>query len=641
MTTGAEPRPDLVFSPEAVASGVDRTEVTACAGGIYWLEHSFDEGRSYVMHSRTGGGTPRAATPERVDVGTLAWEYGGGSYLVCGSFIVYSDRSDQRLYRVEAGGSPIPLSPVPPSPRALRFADGAAAPDGTWAVYVQEAHAPGAAVEHALVAVALTDAREPRTLARGQDFYASPCLSPDGRQLAWISWDKPRMPWDGTELWLADVAADLTLANARMVAGGPTESVLQPAFSPSGSLHWASDRSGWWNLYVLDGGSPRELCAERAEFAAPLWQHGRRSYCFLTDGAIVAVRIRDAVHELVRIGPESSRAEPVARQFTSFAGPHVSSHAGTVAFAAATPVSGVEVLTLDMRDRRITRVAGDVPLDQSSISVPAPISIRGADGSETHGFWYEPTRPRGGDGRAGPPPLILHLHGGPTDSARLALDAELQLWTSRGFALLDLNYSGSSGFGSAYRHRLDGEWGARDLEDCSAAVRQLVDAGMVDSTRVFARGASAGGYLTLQCVTATTLFRGGMARCGIADLALWREDTHDFESRYTDVLVGPPTAGATYAARSPARNVGERSAPLLLIHGLVDTVVPPEHSRLMAERYAAAGRPSSLVLLPDEPHGLRRYDCRLRWLAAELSFVAERGSAGNDMAMLGLTAPAE
>jgi dipeptidyl aminopeptidase/acylaminoacyl peptidase len=629
---GAEPPPDLAFSPGAVASGVDRTEVTACAEGIYWLEHRFDEGRSCVMHAPAGGGPPRAATPERVDVGTLAWEYGGGSYLVCGSLVVYSDRSDQRLYRVEPGGSPTPLSPVPPAPRALRFADGSAAPDGTWAAYVRESHVPGAPVEHALAAVALTSAREPRTLARGQAFYASPCVSPDGRQLAWISWDKPRMPWDGTELWLADVAGDFTLANACMVAGGPTESVLQPAFSPSGSLHWVSDRSGWWNLYALTGGGPRELCRERAEFAAPPWQHGRRSYCFLADGAIVAVRICDAVHELVRIDPENSRTEPLAQQFTSFAGPHVSSHADTVTFAAATPVSDVEVLTLDVRNGRITKVAEEEqPLDQSSISVPAAISIRGADGSETYGFLYEPTRRRGGRGRAGRPPLILHLHGGPTDSARLAFDPELQLWTSRGFALLDLNYSGSSGFGSAYRHRLDAEWGARDLEDCVAAVRQLVEAGTVDPARVFARGASAGGYLTLQCVTATTLFRGGMARCGIADLALWREDAHDFESRYTDILVGAPSAAARYAARSPARHVGERSAPLLLIHGLADTVVPPEHSRLMADRYAAADRTHSLVLLPEEPHGLRRYDSRLRWLSAELGFVAEHTPASGDV----------
>jgi dipeptidyl aminopeptidase/acylaminoacyl peptidase len=395
-------------------------------------------------------------------------------------------------------------------------------------------------------------------------------------------------------------------------------------------LHWVSDRSGWWNLYALAGEGPRALCPESAEFAAPPWQHGRRSYGFLADGTIVAVRIRDAVHELVRVDPESSRAEPIAPRLTWFAGPHVSCQGDTVAFAAATPVSDVEVLTLNLRDRRIRKVAGETQaVPESSISVPAPISIPGVDGSESNGFWYEPTRhrPCPGQGRAGPPPLILHLHGGPTDSARLAFDPELQLWSSRGFALLDLNYSGSSGFGSAYRHRLDGQWGSRDLMDCVAAVRQLVDAGMVDPAEVFVRGASAGGYLTLQCATSTTLFRGGMARCGIADLALWREDAHDFECRYTDILVGPPSAGTGYAARSPARNVNEHSAPLLLVHGLADTVVPPEHSRLMADRYAAAERPHSLVLLSEEPHGLRRYDSRLRWLSAELSFVAEHRAA--------------
>lgn len=623
MTSVPKPGADPPFTPESVASGVDRSEVTAAAEGIYWLEHRFDEGRSCVMLAPAAGGAARPVTPDGVDVGTLAWEYGGGSYLVCGSAVIYADRDDQRLYRLEAGGSPIPLSPVPPSVRALRFADGSAAPDGSWAAYVRESHPPGAPVEHAIEAVSLTSGRATRTLTRGQDFYASPRVSPDGRRLAWISWSKPRMPWDGTELWLAEISPDHSLCSARMIAGGPTESVLQPAWSPDGSLHWVSDRSGWWNLYALRDGDLRELCPASAEFAAPPWQHGRRSYGFLADGTIVAVRIREGVHELVRIDPASSRVELLAPQFTWFAGPHLACHANTVAFAAATPATGVEVVALNLRDRRITTIAGDPETrEPSSISVPASISIAGREGSEVHGFYYEPIgRP---NGRATParPPLILHLHGGPTDGAALAYEPEFQLWTSRGFALLDLNYSGSSGFGSAYRHRLDREWGNRDLEDCVDAVRQLTDQGVIDPARVFVRGASAGGYLTLQCVTATALFRGGMARCAIADLALWREDTHDFESRYTDMLVGPPCAGDLYARRSPARNVDGRSAPLLLIHGLTDTVVPPAHARLMAGRYAAAGRPHALELLADEPHGLRRSESRLKWLRAELAFVA-------------------
>jgi dipeptidyl aminopeptidase/acylaminoacyl peptidase len=247
------------------------------------------------------------------------------------------------------------------------------------------------------------------------------------------------------------------------------------------------------------------------------------------------------------------------------------------------------------------------------------------DGSDVHGFWYEPASEGHVHATRNRPPLILHLHGGPTDSARLAFDPELQMWTSRGFAVLDLNYSGSTGFGSAYRHRLDGEWGHRDLGDCLAAVGHLGRERMVDPALVFVRGASAGGYLTLQCVTGSTAFSGGMCRCGISDLALWREDTHDFESRYTDLLVGPPSEVDLYGGRSPARNVGAGSAPLLLIHGLADTVVPPEHAEVMAAAYRDAGCPYEMELLPDEPHELRRRDSRHRWLEAELDFVAACG----------------
>jgi dipeptidyl aminopeptidase/acylaminoacyl peptidase len=257
--------------------------------------------------------------------------------------------------------------------------------------------------------------------------------------------------------------------------------------------------------------------------------------------------------------------------------------------------------------------------DPGTISTGVPISFAGREGEAVYGFWYEPTKVAG---PPGPPPLVLHLHGGPTDCARLSLDPELQLWTSRGFALLDLNYSGSTGFGSAYRHRLDGAWGERDLGDCIAAVTHLAGEGLIDPERVIARGASAGGYLTLRCVTATGLFCGGASRCGIADLALWREDTHDFESRYADLLVGPDPHTATYAERSPARKVTAACAPLLLVHGLADTVVPPEHAAAMAGAYRAAGRPCEVELLADEPHGLRRADSRRRWLARELAFVA-------------------
>ncbi|MGI8571458.1 MAG: S9 family peptidase [Solirubrobacteraceae bacterium] len=609
--------PEAAYTPESVAGGVERTEVSATADGVYWLEHDYEEGRSCVMHAPTGR-LPRALTPEGVDVGSLAWEYGGGSYLMAEGAVVYADRDDQRLYRREPGRTPLALSPEPSVPLGDRYADGSLSSSARWAVYVRESHGADGSVRHALVAVDLKRLAPPRTLIEGHDFYAWPRVSPDGRRLAWICWNKPNMPWDGTELWVAELERGGNGAgDPRRIAGGPTESVVNPAWSPDGALHWVSDRSGWWNLYALRDGGARALAPERAEYAAPAWQHGRRSYGFLADGTIVTVRIRDAVHELVRITARGSSVATVGPEITWIVGPHVSCFGRTVALAAATPTAEPAVLTVDVPSGTVTTVVADEPA-ASEVSVGTGRWFRARDGSEVHGFLYEPANNSGQ--RRSRSPLMLNLHGGPTDSARQFLDPELQLWIANGFALLDLNYSGSSGFGSSYRHRLDGEWGRRDLDDCVAAVRHLVAEGIAPADRVLVRGASAGGYLTLRCLTATTTFEAGMCRCGIADLALWREHTHDFESRYTDRLVGPPTDADLYGQRSPVRSVATDTAPALLVHGLADTVVPPEHAHAVARAYQSAGRPYRLELLDDEPHSLRRRTNRLRWLEAELQF---------------------
>jgi dipeptidyl aminopeptidase/acylaminoacyl peptidase len=608
----------------SIAGGSVETEVALGPDGVYWLEHSFDTGRSRVMLARRDGRT-RAVTPSGVDVGTLAWEYGGGSFLLDRGGVVYSDRDDQRLYRVGGNGSAaVPLTPATERALSVRFADGSAAPDGSWAAYVRESHGSDGAVEHAIVSVALDTPRPPRLQAGGRDFCASPRVSPDGRRLAWLAWDKPQMPWDGTELWLAEIGAGPKLVDARRIAGGLTESVLAPEFSPDGTLHWVSDRSGWWNLYALGDSGPRSICPERAEFAVAPWQHGRRSYGFLADGTIVAVRVRDAVHDLVRIDPGAGRWEVLRSEFTSIVDGHLACRGMSVAFAGATPAAHAEVELLEVHGQ-ITTVSTDGTAlhggatEDRSVTRGVPVSFRGAGELECHGFWYEPAVTR----RGRRPPLVLNLHGGPTDSARLARDDEVQLWTSRGCAVLDLNYSGSTGFGSAYRHRLDGEWGRSDLADCVTAVTQLIADGAVDPRRIVARGASAGGYLTLRCVTATRLFCGGLSRCGIADLALWRRDSHDFESRYVDLIVGPASDEGLYAQRSPSRSVSLNAAPVLIVHGRSDRVVPVEHAAAMAAAYRAAGRPYELLLLDGEPHGLRRRDSRERWLNAELAAVAE------------------
>jgi dipeptidyl aminopeptidase/acylaminoacyl peptidase len=603
-----------------VAGGADRTEVTIDATGVYWLEHIFSSGRSCVMHAPAGTASPRRLTPEDVDVGTLAWEYGGGSYLVTdGGVVVYSDRDDQRLYRLERGGSPTPLTPTTMVPLGERYADGCPTPDGRRAVYVRESHGTDGSVEHTLVVVGLQQLGPVRRLVGGDDFYSSPRISPDGRRLAWISWTKPRMPWDGSELWLADLDPSLGLSNAQRIAGGRCESVLQPDFSPGGDLHWVSDRSGWWNLYTLTGDDVRPLCPESAEFAGPSWQYGRRSYGFLADGTPVAVRIRDAIHEIVRIDQGRDRAASINAGVTWVEGPRISCHGGTVAFIGATPTTGATPQTLEVAGGRVTTLVSETAQAiAASPSVGTPIRIGTLNGGAIPAFWYDAAPARRRPGRL--PPLMLSLHGGPTDSARLAFDPEVQLWTSNGFALLDLNYTGSTGFGSEYRRALGGEWGRRDLDDCVTAVRHLVAGGHVDGERIYVRGASAGGFLTLRCLTSSDLFAGGMARCPIADLALWRAHAHDFESRYTDMLVGPPSDTDRYAERSPLCQVSERSAPVLLVHGLADKVVPPEHSTAMAEAYQRAGRPCRLELLAGEPHGPRLESSRLRWLRAEFEF---------------------
>jgi dipeptidyl aminopeptidase/acylaminoacyl peptidase len=348
------------------------------------------------------------------------------------------------------------------------------------------------------------------------------------------------------------------------------------------------------------------------------------SYGFLADGTIVAVRVRDAIHDLVRIDPRSGRCEVLRSEFTSIVDGHVACRGMSVAFAGATPTVDAEVQLLEVGGQLATITADGTALhggaaDDAGVSRGVPVSFRDRDGLECHGFWYEPAV----TGRGERPPLVLNLHGGPTDSARLARDDELQLWTSRGCAVLDLNYSGSTGFGSAYRHRLDGEWGRRDLADCVTAVTELIAGGAVDPRRIVARGASAGGYLTLRCLTATRLFCGGLSRCGIADLALWRRDSHDFESRYVDLIVGPARDEALYAQRSPSHSVSLNAAPVLIVHGRSDRVVPVEHATAIAAAYRAAGRPYELLLLDGEPHGVRRRDSRELWLNAELAAVAE------------------
>jgi dipeptidyl aminopeptidase/acylaminoacyl peptidase len=608
------------LTPASAAGGVERSQVTAGRDGFYWLEHDLDAGRSRIMHA-VGRRPPRAITPPGVDVGSLAWEYGGGCFVPVPGAVIYSDRDDQRLYRLTPDGAAIALTPMPTARRTERYADGSPLPDGRRIICVRESHHEDGRTEHALV---LVDAHEPgpaRVLVTGRDFYAAPRVSPDGARLAWICWDKPNMAWDAGELWVAELDPDGSVRRARRVAGGPDESVLQPSFSPDGALHWISDRSGWWNIQALRDGAARPVAPQDADFAAAPWHHGLRSYGFLADGTIVAVRIREAVHQLVRVDRRTGDTVDVGRPMTAITGPHLSCWGDSVLLAGATATATTTVVAIDVPRARVRVLAEAAPFcDAAYIATPERLTIPRPGGGTVHGFLYRPLSPSAqlkGPTRA---PLVVNLHGGPTDHARLELDPQILLWTSRGFAVMDLNYAGSSGFGRAYRLRLRERWGVADLDDCVTAVAFLAEHDVIDPTRVFARGGSAGGYLTLQCLIRSDRFRAGASRSGIADVEAWRAGTHDFESRYTDLLVGPPSEQARYGERSPARHVGRRSAPVLLVHGTADPVVPVDHARMISDAYRRAGRPHQVELF-DEPHDFRRAASIRAWLAAELAFI--------------------
>jgi dipeptidyl aminopeptidase/acylaminoacyl peptidase len=609
------PRRAAPLDPAAVAGGVERGEVRIADDGVLWLEHDYGEGRSRVMTAAPGRAAT-ALTPAGVDVGTLVWEYGGGSFLPLEQgALVYSDRDDQRLYRLSPGGAPQPLTP--PRAGSERYADGSAVPGRGWAAYVNESHRDGG-VEQRLVAVDLATSRTPRVIASGRDFYAAPRVSPDGCRLAWICWDKPNMSWDGSELWCAEIAAGGELRDARRVAGGTHESVLAPSWSPDGRLHWVSDRSGWWNLEALGAdGARRVVAPDAADYATPAWRLGSQAYDFLADGTIAAVRVRDAVHQLVRVEPENGRIEWLGPALTHVEGGHVCCRGHRLAVAGSAPLVPAGVYAVDATTGAAVQIAGDGADSATESVVPEALWIRRDDGVEVHGFLH---RPRG-VGAA--PALILNLHGGPTDAAALAHDPEAGLWTSRGFAFLDLNYSGSSGFGRHYRERLYGAWGEADLADCLAAVARLGGEGIVDGRRVVVRGASAGGYLTLQCLARSGAFAVGLCRAGIADVARWRGETHDLESRYADLLVGG-SDGPAYADVSPAGHFGPGiPAPVLLVQGSEDPVVGPPQAELVAAMYRRLGGRCRTVSLPGERHDLRRESSRRRALEAELGFVAE------------------
>jgi dipeptidyl aminopeptidase/acylaminoacyl peptidase len=599
-------------------AGIGLAEVAADGGDLYWVESRPTEAGRSVIVRRATDGTIEDISPAGFNSRTRAHEYGGGVYAVGEGIIVSSRFEDQRVYRLD-GAEPLPITPEPDLPAGDRYADYTF--HNNLVVCVREHHFPGAEAVNELVVFPIDGSAAPRVIAAGHDFVASPVVSPDGTQLAWLTWDHPNMPWDGTELWMADLAPDGTLTETALVAGGLDESIFQPAWAPDGTLHFVSDRTGWWNLYQRPKtGGTIALYEMDAEFGAPQWQFGYRRYGFLGDGRIVALFEKDGLSRLAVLENGELDVRWVDRDDiypTLAVGPNV---VWTIAAGATRPAA---VIGIDPRNdaELVVRSSLSVDLDERYLSRPQTITFPTTGKAVAHAFFYPPTNTDFAAPAGELPPLVVWSHGGPTGSTSPGFTLDRQFWTSRGFALVDVNYRGSTGYGRAYRNALRGQWGLIDTDDCIAAARYLADQGLVDGQRMAIRGGSAGGYTTLCALTFHDEFATGASYFGVADLGALAAETHKLESRYMDSMVGPyPEAADLYRERSPVHHTEKLSRPMVILQGLDDEVVLPNQAEMMIEALDRKGIPYAYLAFEGEGHGFRKAENIERSAEAELFF---------------------
>jgi len=618
------------ITPELVArAGTWVGQAVLDGEDVYWNELRPVEGGRNVIVRQSPNGQVTDLIPPPYNARTRVHEYGGLCYTVVDGVVYFSNYTDQRLYRVLPGSEPQPLTPA----EDLRYADGVVDKGRMLLYCVREDHTgPGEAV-NTLVRLDLSaggsNPFDPgRVIVSGNDFYSNPRLSPEGlpgaRRLAWLTWNHPNLPWDGTELWVGEILEDGSIGRSEKVAGGVSESIFQPEWSPDGVLDFVSDRSGWWNLYRWVDGKIQAVHPMEAEFGQPQWVFGMSTYAFESSLQIICTYDRGGHIHLASLDTVTGSLKTFDLPFTEFF--RVLAAPGKALFIAASISEPDALVRLDLASGKweVLRRSMEVTVDPAYFSQPQEIEFSTEGGLTAFGYFYPPCSPDYLAPEGEKPPLIVMSHGGPTGATSPAFSYGIQFWTSRGFAVMDVNYGGSTGYGRAYRQRLNGNWGVVDMDDCVNGARHLVDKGLVDGNRLIITGGSAGGYTTLCALTFRNVFKAGASYFGIGDLEPFVHDTHKFESRYLDSLIGPyPELKDVYRQRSPVNYIDRLSVPMILLQGLEDKIVPPNQSEAMYEAVRAKGLPVAYLSFEGEQHGFRKSENIQRSLEAELYFYSK------------------
>jgi dipeptidyl aminopeptidase/acylaminoacyl peptidase len=607
-----------ITSDLIVAGSLRLGEIRLEGETVYWSEGRPTEGGRSVVVKRTPDGQITDLTPAPLNVRTRVHEYGGGAFNILDGALYFSNFADQRLYRQVGEGAPEAITPEAP----FRYADALWDEMNSRIVCVREDHS-GDGHEPVNQIVAIAD-DEIKMLVGGNDFYASPRLSPNGSQLAWITWNHPNMPWDGTELWVAEVNSDGSLGEAIKVAGGLTESIFQPEWSPDGVLYFISDRTNWWNLYRWQNGSIEALCPKAAEFGLPQWVFAMTTYGFESAESLICTYTENGTQHLARFHTQTLELKEIETPYSSIGGLRVTS--GFAAFIGGSVAQPGAIALLNLATDNTTEIrrSSDIIINPGYLSIPQVVEFPTEQGLTAYGFYYPPQNQ---DFSAPPnerPPLLVKSHGGPTAATSATFNPGIQYWTSRGIAVLDVNYGGSTGYGRAYRDRLKGQWGVVDVDDCVNGAKYLVAQGWVDGDRLCIDGGSAGGYTTLAALAFRDVFKAGASYYGVSDLTALATDTHKFEARYLDGLIGPyPEEAELYRMRSPINAVDQLSCPVIFFQGDEDKVVPPNQAEMMVKALKAKGLPVAYVLYEGEQHGFRKAENIKRTLDGELYFYAQ------------------